>query len=334
MRISSTIQFFIVLISLTLFQKCYSVPDEQLYDLLGLTSHCTASEIETAFQNLQNEYDHSKSHKKAYQDLYQNIQTAYSILSNKNKRSIYDTKGLPGLQTAGRENSIIKSNNNMFGNFGNFFGGNVESEGNSFTISFGGNSRTVRSNSRNNKKKGNSYKFALDVSLEDIYKGCKLKIPYTKNVLKRRGSSDLIRKNTELEIVIKPGTPDKREFKFEKAADEGENIIPGDIIFVLNQAEDPILQRDGSHLIMETELTLYEALTGFEREFEHPSGEMTTVTSKTVTKPGMMRKYRGLGMPIEGTKRKGDLIVTFKTKFPESFTEEEKNKIQKIFNDK
>ncbi|KAJ3435067.1 DNAj-related protein scj1 [Anaeramoeba flamelloides] len=328
MKISSTIQFFIVLISLTLFQECYSVPDVQLYDLLGLTPHCTASEIETAYKMLQKEYDRSKSNKQEYQNRYHNIRTAYSVLSNKNQRSIYDAKGMPGLQTTKRENSIIKSNNNMFGNF---FGGNMEGEGNSFTISFGGNSRNVRTNRRNNKKKGISYKFALDVSLEDVYKGCKLKIPYTKNVLKRRGSSDLIRKNTELEIVIKPGTPDKHEFKFEKAADEGVNMIPGDIIFVLHQAEDPLLQRNGNNLVMETELTLLEALTGFEREFKHPSGEMTTITSTTPIKPGMVKRYRGLGMPIGGTKRKGDLIVTFQTQFPEAFTDKEKNTIKQIF---
>lgn len=81
-----------------------------------------------------------------------------------------------------------------------------------------------------------------------------------------------------------------------------------------------MFQRKGDNLHMWVEISLREALLGFEQTFKHLDGHEVKVSKdgSKVTQPGETQRIKGEGMPKYGTPSDfGDLIVTYKVKNPE-----------------
>lgn len=58
--------------------------------------------------------------------------------------------------------------------------------------------------------------------------------------------------------------------------------------------------------------------------------DMTCMTTQGITKPKEVRKFKGEGMPLHFSTKKGDLYVKFEVLFPTSLTEDQKTKIKEI----
>ena len=72
----------------------------------------------------------------------------------------------------------------------------------------------------------------------------------------------------------------------------------GGVVITLRQRPHPRFKRAGDHLVMQTELTLQEALLGFQRSIRHLEGSQIWVSAEgQLTKPGQLRRLRGYGMP-------------------------------------
>lgn len=57
---------------------------------------------------------------------------------------------------------------------------------------------------------------------------------------------------------------------------------------------------------------------------------MTFSTAQGITKPKEVRKFKGEGMPLHFSNKKGDLYITFEVLFPTSLSEDQKTKIKAI----
>lgn len=55
-----------------------------------------------------------------------------------------------------------------------------------------------------------------------------------------------------------------QKITFDGEADERPGVLPGNIIFVLQQKKHPVFERDGNNLIMVKTIDLVSALTGVE----------------------------------------------------------------------
>jgi DnaJ family protein A protein 2 len=103
-------------------------------------------------------------------------------------------------------------------------------------------------------------------------------------------------------------------------------VEPGDVIIILKPKESESSakfanwQRADDHLVVKKEITLLEALTGFEFHLPHLSGKVLRVKSEpnTVVKPGDLMVIEQEGMPIKGSGglRHGNLILQFDVRFP------------------
>ncbi|MCK1978433.1 hypothetical protein LNK15_15470, partial [Jeotgalicoccus huakuii] len=69
---------------------------------------------------------------------------------------------------------------------------------------------------------------------------------------------------------------------------------------------------------------------GFEKTVKHLDDHLVDISSKGVTKPKEVKKFKGEGMPVHFSTKKGDLFVTFEVIFPTSLTEDQKTKIKDI----
>lgn len=72
--------------------------DTKLYDLLGLQPNCSSSDVKKAYRNLA-----LKNHpdKGGDPEKFKDINAAYEVLSNPEKRELYDKYGLDGLRDGG-----------------------------------------------------------------------------------------------------------------------------------------------------------------------------------------------------------------------------------------
>ena len=105
-------------------------------------------------------------------------------------------------------------------------------------------------------------------------------------------------------------------------ADQVPDQEPGDIIFELVETEHDTFHRAGSDLQADLNITLAEALTGFNRivlthldgrgislHVNHPQGR--------ILRPDQVLKISGEGMPVKRSDAKGDLYLIVKIAFPE-----------------
>lgn len=79
------------------------------------------------------------------------------------------------------------------------------------------------------------------------------------------------------------------------------------------------------------ELTLKEALTGWERIVRTIDGKSIRVSKPGPTQPGHEERYPGLGMVLsKNPSQRGDLVVNVNVKFPTSLTAQQKDTLKDV----
>jgi DnaJ family protein B protein 4 len=79
------------------------------------------------------------------------------------------------------------------------------------------------------------------------------------------------------------------------------------------------------------ELSLKEALTGWERIVKTIDGKSIRISKPGPTQPGREERFPGLGMVIsKKPSERGDLIVKVDVKFPASLTSSQKELLKEI----
>ncbi|KAJ6235071.1 DNAj-related protein scj1 [Anaeramoeba flamelloides] len=310
------IGIYFLLISLN-FTVISCVRETEYYDVLGVSPNAPLPQIKRSYRQLAKKYHPDLNKAKDAEDKFKKIAHAYEVLSDEKKRRVYDQHGKEGLD----RNSGSGPGGSFFGSFSDLFGSN-------FGFNFGGG--------RNSQRKGSDMEFEIDVSLYELYHGCILKFPHSKNILKYGGTKgELERRDTVLEVVVERGLPNGHRFNFEQSGDEGEDLIPGDIVFVIRQKKNTKFQRIGDHLKTKMKISLVESLTGFTRTFKHVNGEMETISRNEVTSPGVVIKYPDLGMPMRDfPSEKGDLLVVFEIEFPKKINNRQKKQLRSLLEKK
>ena len=161
------------------------VKDKKYYNILNIDINSSQSEIKKAYrkQALQWHPDKNQHQKELAEEKFKEISESYQILSNPEKRKLYDQFGEDGMKemnTGGNFTNPFDMFSNLFSESG--FGGSGSGFG-----GFGGESDfnpfgSFR-NSRRSEKKGEIIKVVIEYTLEETYNGSKKKIDYNKNIL-------------------------------------------------------------------------------------------------------------------------------------------------------
>ena len=131
-------------------------PEKDLYKVLEISKQSTKEEIKKAYKKLSRKYhpDLNKNNKEKFVE----INEAYEILSNVNKRRVYDTRGYQEAKNAGNENEGEGGDMDIFSSF--FGGGRGKKE-----------------------NRNEDQRIKLKVSLSDLYNGRELSYKYTRNII-------------------------------------------------------------------------------------------------------------------------------------------------------
>ena len=140
------------------------------YETLNVKKDANESEIKNSYRKLALKYHPDKNTSSGAEEKFKEISEAYAVLSNKEKRNLYDTYGHDGINQKYTSEDIFGGINfeDIFGRRG--FGGFE----NMFESFFGGNAQ------RSRQSRGTDLGYKIEISLEEAAKGLKKTISYFK----------------------------------------------------------------------------------------------------------------------------------------------------------
>ena len=313
-----------------------------LYEILGVKKTSSHDEIKRAYKKLalKNHPDRGGNEKK-----FKEISEAYEILSDNQKRQIYDKYGIEGL------NETQTNSNDIFEHFfkQNNSNGNSKNKLNileSWDISmkdiyeenkiFKSINRNILCNECFGTGNRTSNKFTCDncdgtgnnIKTVQIAPGIMQRVQVICNKCNGKGvnippdlicttcnGDGVINETKEYEIHITPGMHNKKHIKFENEGHTNRDGEKGDLIFAIRVIEDEKYKINGNDLIYIKDITLGDALS-FTKFIVHLiDGKPLLIKSKTVINMYNRYKIIGYGMPIDGSNR-GDLYINFNIIFP------------------
>ncbi|XP_027368161.1 dnaJ homolog subfamily B member 4-like isoform X3 [Abrus precatorius] len=269
------------------------------YEILEVDKNATDEELKKAYKRLAMKWhpDKNPNNKKEAETQFILIAEAYEVLSDPQKRAIFDRYGEGGLK-GGPPPS------------------NADLDPFSFFQSRGG-ATTFRFNPRNANNIfaevfGSSSPFG---GMGMGYGGCGSGI---------RGGSWVSRRTLPLEeilnIEIQPGWKKGTKITFPEKGNVQPNVIAADLVFIIDEKCHNVFTRDGNDLVVTKKILHQEAedLTGYTIQLTTLDGRPLTIAINNVIDSDYEEVIAGEGMPIsKDPSKKGNLRIKFNFEFPD-----------------
>lgn len=274
------------------------------YEILGISKNASEDEIKKAYRKLAIKWhpDKNPKNKEESEEKFKVISEAYSVLSDKEKRMIYDTKkndnyNFRNVNPQDIFNTFFKNNPFPSRHF-NEYQDNIPKE------SFDDPLKYDTQNLKKNKKKGATSYYNINCTLLDLYYGGEKHIKVIKSV-------DGIGSKKKFNIKIKKGWKEGTSITFKNSGNEDENTLPGDIVFFIKEVKQENWIRDNNDLKHTINLSYEQALNGTEYILKHINGQSIPLDLPPFSSSKKTLFFKNMGMPIKNTKNYGDLYIDF-----------------------
>jgi curved DNA-binding protein len=310
------------------------------YEILGVKKDASQDEIKKAYRKLARKYHPDVNpDDPGAEEKFKDINEAYQVLSDDEKRSKYDKFGSQWKQyqqRGGRAEDFdwsqwaAQGQPGMGGyrtvsqeEFEQMFGGGLGGFSDFFTTLFGGmgmggarpGGRTPRGTSQQAMQQGRDIEHSVQISLEEAFNGTTRLLTFEDG---RR-----------IEATIPPGVKTGSRIRLSGQGSPGPRGA-SDLYLKIKVASHPKFTREGDDLKINQPVDFFTALLG---------GEVTVSTiDKTVklTVPpesdsGKTFRLKGLGMPkLNNPGKRGDLYVTLEIQVPKNLTADQKKKFEEL----
>lgn len=331
------------------------------YQILGVQRSASNDEIKKAYRKMALKYHPDKNKDKNAEEMFKDVAEAYEVLSDKEKREIYDRFGEQGLKGHFADASSNEGfsrpsgfkaytfHGDPFQTFSQVFG-----TGSPFADLFGSAGGAGSPNGHHFGMFNNMDGFAGDqdsnpfmsftngfdqghhgmkqdppiqkelyLSLEELYTGCTKRMKINRKVINSMGMES--REEKVLEINVKRGWKEGTKITFPNEGDCYPNRIPADIIFIVKEKPHDTWKRNNNDLHYTVSVSLKEALLGTTVYAPTITGDLKNVIVTDVIKPDYSHTIHGEGMPLpKSPNRRGDLIIKFKINFPKHLSDQSK----------
>ncbi len=272
---------------------------KSLYETLEISENASESEIKKAYRKLARKYHPDVNKEASAEEKFKEINAAYEILSDPEKKAQYDAYGdsMFGGQNfhdfsraQGGNVDLDEILRQMFGGGGGFGGGGFSGGfggaggGNPFGGGFGGGGFHQEPN--------------LDIESN-------VTIPFSVAIL---GGSHSVSINGErFDIKIPAGVKSGEKMRV-KGKGHAQNGRAGDLFLKINVAANPEYERDGDDLIKTFDVPLYAALFGDKIAIQTLEKEIK-LKVPAGTKNGQSFRVKEMGAMNRKTKKRGDLYL-------------------------
>ena len=305
------------------------------YDVLGVTKGSTDPEIKKAYRKLAMKWHPDKNPDQVAEasKKFQEVGEAYDVLSDLEKRAIYDEYGYEGLRDGvPDERGDCGAGYTFRGNAEEIFEGFFGTLNPFATFGFGEAKPFASKLERTATRKPDPVLHDLDCSLSELYNGCVKKFNITRNRLDENGA--LAEDTKQLTITVKPGWKKGTKVTFPAEGDECPGTTPPDIVFVIQEkadAAEAAYTREGNNLVYTLKISLSDALTDCSLQIPTLDNRTISVACPEVVSPFYEKTVGGEGMPLsKKAGQKGDLIVRFHILFPKYLNGAKRTKIKEL----
>ena len=280
------------------------------YEVLGVNKGASDDEIKKAFRKLAVKYHPDKNPgDKTAEEKFKEINEAYSVLSDKTKRSRYDQFGHAGVGGDGGGNPFGGGFSGQSFNF-DFGGGGFEDIINA--MFGGGGFRAAR--------RGRDYRTSITIDFEEAIFGA------TKTIAVE---------GEQIKLKIPAGIYDGQSIRLAGKGGDAPSADGqrGDLYVEVRVRAHKTLTREGDLILSEVTIPMTDAVLGTEVEVETVDGKIT-MKIPAGTQPGTNFKLSGHGAPRLGSDQRGPHIVTINVEIPRNLTKKQKELIEEFANAK
>jgi len=287
------------------------------YKVLGVERKASADDIRKAYRKLAMQYhpDKNPGDKKA-EEKFKEINEAYQVLSDDQKRARYDQLGsaYSNFRTSGGRPGDFQwddwfqqqgAGQRGYGNAEDVFGG-AGGFSDFFRSIFG---EAVRSSARNQAaQQQQGYQQDVEISFQEAYEGT---------------TRQLQSNDRKLQVRIPAGVKTGSKVRVAGAGPEGL-----DLYLVVKVTDENRFERDGQDLTTTSALSIFTLILGGETEVETPTGKVK-LSIPAGTQTDQVFRLAGRGMPyIKDPKTKGDLFVKLKVQIPKYLSSKQRELIE------
>ena len=293
------------------------------YDILGVKKNASADEIKKAFRK-----QAQKHHPDAGGDeeTFKNINEAYEVLSDPEKKKEYDRFGTvggfggqgggwPGGQAwpGGNSRTYTYSSSNGSGGFdwGDLFS-NIRNGDGAFGSNWDFNI--------NRKRKGQDLQASIELTFDEAFSGTtkrvSIKIPST-------GETESVT------VKVPQGAVDGGRLRFRGKGEYGANGGErGDLLVVTKVKAHPIFSRQKADVLMELPVSIDEAILGASVVVPTPDGSRVKIRVPQGTQDGRVMRVKGKGAKQLQGNGFGDLKIKVVVQIPTHLNAEQQKAIE------
>ena len=301
------------------------MPKKSYYDILGVKKSASADEIKKAFRRLARKHHPDAG---GDEETFKEINEAYEVLSDPEKKKQYDTFGTVG---------------NFAQQPGGWQGGTWPGGGRrTYTYTSAGGSGSgfdwsdIFSNIRsgdgafgsdwdfnvNRTQNGRDLQTSIELTFDEAFKGT------TKQVSVRIPSTG---ETESIKVKVPAGAVDGGKLRFRQRGEYGSGGgRRGDLIIVTKIKEHPVYRRDHADVLMDLPVSVEEAILGTRIVVPTPDGSLVKLRIPAGTQDGRVLRVKGKGAHDVKGSGNGDLKVKIKVAIPRSLNAEQRAAIEKF----
>ncbi len=312
-----------------------SVQFEDYYKVLGVSRDASQDDIRKAFRKLARKYHPDVSEdKEAGEEKFKQVNEAYEVLGDAEKRKKYDRLGANWKQGQDFSGFGGGGGGNPFaGGFGgggrgsqefhfdgstgfsdffeSMFGQRAAGGGDPFGAAYGQAPRSPR------PAKGTDIEADLLVTLDEVMNGA------TRQLQLNRPDESGETKNSTVRVTIPKGVSQGQNIRLAGLGQPGYHGGPaGDLYLKARYARHPEYHLRGSDLIHDLELAPWEAALGTELPVPTPHGKVK-LKIPAGTQPGTDMRLRGKGL-AKGADDHGDLYIAINVVIPGELSDDDR----------
>jgi DnaJ-class molecular chaperone len=326
------------------------------YAILGVPKSAAEKDIKSAYRKLARKWhpDANPSNQREAEEKFKDIQEAYEVLGDPEKRRKYDVLG-SDWQRAAREaeqqRSYRQAQGDPFANFGGFNTG-AEAQGPSgfsdfFDMFFSGIGRrpTGGAGFGASAQRGEDLESTIELTLHDAYEGGKKTVTLQvedacprchgtgtdrNRICTQCHGTGRVRETKRFDVTIPRGVRDGQRIRLAGQGASGQRGGPrGDLYLVVHLQHDNRYERKGDDLYLDLPVSIYELVLGGDVRVPTMAGDVT-MTIPAGTQNNKMLRLSGKGMPKLKDGGYGDEYVRLIGQLPTNLSEKEQTLFREL----